>query len=215
MEKGRRIKVLSLCALIVAVLGLTIAFAALSQTLTIKGSADVSATSWNVHFDKNVETRIQNNAKFITEPSIADNELKADFKVELTKPGDGVYLGFKIVNDGSVMAKLSDHIILNGTDIYDMGLAEDTEIARILFEEADWDGDGVTTDEERLKAKEIITLNYDFEGGVANSYDYTLIQKNGGTISMPIYIFYKGDATELPKGNLVLNTNFELLFEQY
>ena len=215
MEKGRRIKVLSLCALIVAVLGLTVAFASLSQTLTIKGSADVSATSWNVHFDKNVETRIQNNAKFITEPSVADNELKADFKVELTKPGDGVYLGFKIVNDGSIMAKLSEHIILNGTDIYDMGLAEDTDVARILFEEADWDGDGVTTDEERLKAMELIIFRYDFEGGVANSNDYTLIQKNGGTISMPVYILYDPEATELPKGNLVLNTNFELLFEQY
>ena len=34
MEKDRKIKVLSLCALLVAVLGLTVAFAALSQTLT-------------------------------------------------------------------------------------------------------------------------------------------------------------------------------------
>ena len=39
MEKERKIKLLSLCVLIVAVLGLTIAFAALSQTLTINGSA--------------------------------------------------------------------------------------------------------------------------------------------------------------------------------
>ena len=215
MEKTRKIKMISLCALLVAVLALTIAFAALSQTLTIKGSASMDTASWDIHFDKNVETEVYNNAKFITEPSIADNELKADFKVELTKPGDGVYLNFKIVNDSSIMAKLSDHIIINGTDIYDMALAEDTDVARILFEEADWDGDGVTTDEERLKALELITFNYDFDGGVANSNDYTLIQKNGGTISMPIYIVYKADATELPKGNLVLNTNFELLFEQY
>ena len=35
MEKTRQIKIISLCALLVAVLGLTVAFAALSQTLTI------------------------------------------------------------------------------------------------------------------------------------------------------------------------------------
>ena len=36
MEKQRRIKMLSLSAVIVAVLGLTVAFAALSTTLNIK-----------------------------------------------------------------------------------------------------------------------------------------------------------------------------------
>ena len=40
MEKERKIKVLSIVALIVAVLGLTVAFAALSQTLTINGTLE-------------------------------------------------------------------------------------------------------------------------------------------------------------------------------
>ena len=51
MEKTRKIKIISLCALLVAVLGLTVAFAALSQTLTIKGSAAVNAASWDIHFE--------------------------------------------------------------------------------------------------------------------------------------------------------------------
>ena len=51
MEKERRIKVLSLVALIVAVLGLTVAFAALSQTLTINGTASINSASWDVHFE--------------------------------------------------------------------------------------------------------------------------------------------------------------------
>ena len=37
MEKERKIKALILVALVVAVIGLTVAFAALSQTLTING----------------------------------------------------------------------------------------------------------------------------------------------------------------------------------
>ena len=51
VEKERRIKVLSLVALIVAVLGLTVAFASLSQMLTINGTATVDAASWDVHFE--------------------------------------------------------------------------------------------------------------------------------------------------------------------
>ena len=39
MEKERKIKILSIIALIIAVLGLTVAFAALSETLTINGTA--------------------------------------------------------------------------------------------------------------------------------------------------------------------------------
>ena len=51
MEKERKVKVLSLAALIVAVLGLTVAFAALSQQLTINGSATVDAATWDIHFN--------------------------------------------------------------------------------------------------------------------------------------------------------------------
>ena len=51
MEKQRKIKVMSVVALIVAVLGLTVAFAALSQTLTINGTANVDAASWDIHFE--------------------------------------------------------------------------------------------------------------------------------------------------------------------
>ena len=44
MEKERRIRKLTVVALVVAVLGLTVAFAALSQTLTIVESLQVIYT---------------------------------------------------------------------------------------------------------------------------------------------------------------------------
>lgn len=44
MEKERKIKVLSLFAMIVAVLGLTVAFAAMSTTLKINGTATLDAS---------------------------------------------------------------------------------------------------------------------------------------------------------------------------
>ena len=48
MEKERRVKALAIVVLVIAVLGLTIAFAALSQTLTINGSAKLDASKWGI-----------------------------------------------------------------------------------------------------------------------------------------------------------------------
>lgn len=41
MEKARKVKIISLCALLVAVLGLTVALAALSQMLTINENVNM------------------------------------------------------------------------------------------------------------------------------------------------------------------------------
>mgnify|MGYP000074531717 FL=1 len=42
MEKTRKVKIISLCALLVAVLGLTVTFALLSQMLTINGNVKIN-----------------------------------------------------------------------------------------------------------------------------------------------------------------------------
>ena len=42
MEKERKVKIISLCALLVAVLGLMVALALLSQMLTINGNVKIN-----------------------------------------------------------------------------------------------------------------------------------------------------------------------------
>lgn len=42
MEKTRKVKIISLCALLVAILGLTVALALLSQMLTINWNAKIN-----------------------------------------------------------------------------------------------------------------------------------------------------------------------------
>lgn len=42
MEKERKVKIISLCALLVAVLGLTVTFALLSQILTINENVKIN-----------------------------------------------------------------------------------------------------------------------------------------------------------------------------
>lgn len=108
MEKGRNIKVLSLAALIVAVLGLTVAFAALSQQLTINGQATVDAATWDIHFANLSEPVLTGGAQVVTAPTIQENSTAIKtFELKLTKPGDSVKYTFDVVNAGSIDATLA------------------------------------------------------------------------------------------------------------
>lgn len=114
MERNRKIKILSLVALIVAVLGLGVAFAALSSQLTINGSAKAQAGSWNIHFAKtlNMPTQTTGNASF-TEPTLSDTSILG-FKATVTKPGDSVTYYFDIVNSGTVDALVDNYVFESG-----------------------------------------------------------------------------------------------------
>ena len=109
MEKERKIKVLSIAALLVAVLGLTVAFAALSQTLTINGSATVNTASWDIHF-KNLSTpTLTGNAAVTTAPTIdTKGTTIGNYALKLTKPGDSVTYTFDVENKGTINAKISE-----------------------------------------------------------------------------------------------------------
>ena len=114
MERNRKIKILSLVALIVAVLGLGVAFAALSSQLTINGSAKAQAGSWNIHFAKTLDmpTQTTGNASF-TEPTLSDTSILG-FKATVTKPGDSVTYYFDIVNSGTVDALVDNYVFESG-----------------------------------------------------------------------------------------------------
>lgn len=107
MEKERKIKTLSVIALVVAVLGLTVAFAALSTTLTINGTATLDAATWDIHFE-NAETTTMTKTGGATvehEPTLEGTMIK-DWNVVLTKPGDSVTYEFKVKNNGTIDAKI-------------------------------------------------------------------------------------------------------------
>ena len=52
MERDRRFKTIGLVAVLIAVIGLSVAFAALSQLLTINGTGKVSASNWSVVWEE-------------------------------------------------------------------------------------------------------------------------------------------------------------------
>jgi len=158
VEKERKIKLLSLVALIVAVLGLTVAFAALSQTLTINGSASVDAAEWDVHFENLSEPTITGAARVINNPVLNGTSIDS-LEVSLTKPGDSVTYTFDVVNNGTIDAE-NKLELLNDIDVEKYLSDESSEqfneylnkLLERMYPKADYDGDGQTSLEEREKA---------------------------------------------------------------
>ena len=117
MEKQRSIKVLSVVALIVAVLGLTVAFAALSQTLNITGTGSVKGNTsdelgkktWDIHFE-NVKIASTTGLAEATLPAETNTTVLVDYTVKLSAPGDSVTYTFDVVNGGKLDAELSNFV---------------------------------------------------------------------------------------------------------
>ncbi|MGN1269096.1 MAG: hypothetical protein ACI4U0_06375, partial [Candidatus Aphodocola sp.] len=119
MEKERRIKALAIVVLVIAVLGLTIAFAALSQTLTINGSAKLDASKWGIKFENLSSPTTTGDASIVGEAKINESTYVeiANMNVRLKTPGDKVVYTVDLVNEGSINAKI-DEIVKTTTPDY-------------------------------------------------------------------------------------------------
>jgi len=200
MEKTRKIKIISLCALLVAVLGLTVAFASLSQTLTINGSAAVNAASWDIHFEKTSgkETEVKGAATF-TEPTLNGTKIE-NFSTTLTKPGDSVTYYFDIVNNGTVDAVVSS---------YDFPLAirecERNNNAYSYCINLDFNSDNI------IDSADFMTYLTMFNSGLKYvDTDKSIAAEDvinaGETKHMKLFFEYQDTATGLPKNNLTLTS---------
>ena len=110
MEKERKIKTLSIVALIVAVLGLTVAFASLSQVLTIRGTTTAKGGKWDIHFEKDgsgatMVKPVKTGEAEATDASLNSTSISG-IAVTLKKPGDTVTYEFDVKNAGTIDAKI-------------------------------------------------------------------------------------------------------------
>lgn len=113
MEKERGIKLLAIVALLVSVIGLSVAYAAYSATLLISGTvtAKKSADAWNVHFtaldgSSTLTPTLTGHATVATAATLTDTTISS-FNINFFAPGDSVKYEFKVNNTGAVDAKLS------------------------------------------------------------------------------------------------------------
>lgn len=203
MEKERRMKILTVVSLIIAVVFLSVAFAAMSTTLNIKGKTAIEAVSWNIHFD-NLTSETKGYGKVIKMPEPSeDGTSLTGFQVSLKKPGDMVKFNYDIVNAGDFDAKVED-VCVNGYCISNPG-----DVSKLLiFEAADLNGDGETTEEEIQQAREMFTVSI----GELDGNFWNLV--SGTTGNSYLRIDFTGKSDKLPIGDLILKLDLKYIYVQ-
>ena len=198
-NKQKNIKIMAFIALIVSVLSLAIAYTAMSKTAKINKNSTITDSRWNVHFDS-LESKTYGDAKIIKYPAlIYDKTYIGDFSISLTKPGDSVLFTYDVVNSGNLKAKYEKTLINDMEKKNKINF----DIAKTIFKEADFDGDGKTDDNEIEKALNSIRIEDKiFKGTLQPNEVHSC------------YLKISFDGNELPKGNVKLNLNIKYIFVQ-
>lgn len=114
MQKERGTRIIAIVALCLAVAGISIAYATMNTTLTIKGNAVMETAKWEIKLD-NLQTSTSGAGELTTVPEIVDDIKIETFSAKLTKPGDAIILKFDVQNNGSLDANVSSAILGNLT----------------------------------------------------------------------------------------------------
>ena len=110
MEKERRTKALVVVVLLIVIAGLTVAFAALSTTLNINGTAYLDAAKWGIRFE-NLSSPTKIGSAIITGTAKIEETKAAeitDMNVNLSIPGDKIVYTVDLVNKGTINAKIDN-----------------------------------------------------------------------------------------------------------
>ncbi len=110
MEKERRTKALVVVVLLIVVAGLTVAFAALSTTLNINGTAYLDAAKWGIRFE-NLSSPAKIGSATTTGTAKIEETKSAEINginVSLSTPGDKVTYTVDLVNKGTINAKIDN-----------------------------------------------------------------------------------------------------------
>ena len=110
MEKQRREKALVIVVLLVVIAGLTVAFAALSTTLNINGTAYLDAAKWGIRFE-NLSSPTKIGSANVTGTAKIEETKAAEItgmNVGLSIPGDKIIYTVDLVNKGTINAKIDN-----------------------------------------------------------------------------------------------------------
>ena len=110
MEKERSVKLLIISILFMLIAGLTVAFAALSTTLNINGTAYLDAAKWGIRFE-NLSEPVKVGTATTTGTAKIEETKAAEItgmNVSLSIPGDKVVYTVDLVNKGTINAKIDN-----------------------------------------------------------------------------------------------------------
>ena len=95
-----------LIVLAVCLIGITVAYATLSQNLDISGVAKVGKTSWNIHFTKVLTPKAEGYAEGGNATLNSDSTVLTVSEGILKVPGDTITYVFDVINEGDLDAEV-------------------------------------------------------------------------------------------------------------
>lgn len=198
MKNEKQVKILSVIALIISIVTLTIVYALMSSKLTINGFRNAGESKLSLYFE-NLTSSTTGSAVIDNYPQISnDATYIGDFEISLYAKGDSVSFCYDVINKSSVDVKLQNKLI-NGLDV---DLEDEVVLLKSVYISADWDGDGTTSTAELLKSKENISISVDMPEELESSS-----RKNEcTTIALT--------TDEIPEGNVRLKLRIDSVYVQ-
>ena len=111
---NNKTKNIILAVLVIGLVGMTIAYASLTQTLTINNNEVTVSSNWRVRFAPTVTTSVgttiagtTTGASYTQNTPVLDNDRQTikNLQATFTKPGDYVEVAFTVRNEGNIAAK--------------------------------------------------------------------------------------------------------------
>ena len=199
MEKDRSTRVIAMVALLIAIVGVSIGFAAMSTQLNISGTAEVNPASWNIKFANLSGPNLTGAATESTAPTINGTSSTniSTFALNLTKPGDSVTYTFDIQNTGTLNAVLDTLTKAVTPTCTDSGTLNDTPAQK---------------DATVVCSNIAYTLKYT-SGGATVAQDDTLAA--GQSRNVTLKLEYLSSASEVPLDSVsITDLGITLLYVQ-
>lgn len=124
MYRNERTRNIILIVLAVCLIGITVAYATLSQNLNISGVANVDKTSWNIHFTNVLTPKVEGQATGGKAVLSSGNTVITISEGTLSALGDKITYTFDVINEGDLPAEVETTLTQmesctseNGTDV--------------------------------------------------------------------------------------------------
>ena len=113
---NNKTKNIILAVLVVGLVGMTIAYASLTQQLTINNNQVTVSSNWRVRFNSSPSATAGGSATVTAQPSTSnDDQTLGGLRASFSKPGDSVTVNFTVENQGNIAARGENPAITQGT----------------------------------------------------------------------------------------------------
>ncbi len=187
-------KKIAIVALIMSITGLSMAFAALSQTLTIDGSATVNISGWSLNFANLQDVVLSGSTTENRVPTLSSRSTSiTNFDLTFYNQNDTATYFFDIMNSGTINALISE----------------------VLFSNPVCTGTGANKEADELLVCSNLTFTLTYVGGANDGLDVAIGDEYDSGVSKNVKLTISYDSATKPSELVeITNLGLTMLFEQ-